>query len=120
MVVDLAMKASWVLNEGRYVGQKGSSHSPGSTGQVAANSHVRLHPRQYLSPLAESSSQPLLDSRARVPCKYLSRPGGCQNSTCPFLHSIDGNKVEDNTVQDAKISENEARRLLFGLRCREC
>lgn len=28
------------------------------------------------------------DSRGQVPCRFLTRHGGCQNSACPFLHDL--------------------------------
>jgi hypothetical protein len=29
------------------------------------------------------------DTRALVPCRFFTHPGGCRNRTCPFSHNID-------------------------------
>lgn len=48
------------------------------------------------------------DTRAKLPCKFLSRPGGCQNSACPYLHLKDDGKTENNSREDSEADENEA------------
>lgn len=62
----------------------------------------------YLSQQDESSPQAPSDSRARVPCKFLSRPGGCQIGSCPYLHAVDGHEVEKSSSQGFELSEDEA------------
>jgi hypothetical protein len=44
------------------------------------------------------------DSRATVPCKFLSRPGGCQNSACPYLHVADEPNAEKRSSQDLEAN----------------
>jgi hypothetical protein len=29
------------------------------------------------------------DTRSTVPCRFLARPGGCQNPSCPFSHEVE-------------------------------
>lgn len=55
----------------------------------------------------ESSPQAPPDSRARIPCKFLSRPGGCQNGSCPYLHAV-GHEVEKSSSQEFEVNEDEA------------
>ena len=62
----------------------------------------------YLGQQDESSPQASSDSRARVPCKYLSRTGGCQKNSCPYLHAVDGHEVEKSSSQDFELNEDEA------------
>lgn len=62
---------------------------------------------RYLGQQDESSPHALSDSRARIPCKYLSRPGGCQNSSCQYLHSVDGHEVERSNPQAFESNEDE-------------
>jgi hypothetical protein len=56
------------------------------------------------------------DSRATVPCRFLSRPGGCQNSSCPYLHVAGEPNAEKSSSQDLGANEEEAstRFLTFG------
>ena len=61
----------------------------------------------YLGQQDESSQAPS-DSRARVPCKFLSRLGGCQNGSCPYLHAVDDHKVEKISRQYFEVNEDEA------------
>lgn len=58
--------------------------------------------------------QPPSDSRARVPCKFLSRPGGCRNDPCPFLHPVDG--LEENSGKDFEGNEDEVSKRSPNLR----
>jgi len=50
------------------------------------------------------SPQVFPDSRAKVPCRFLSRPGGCQKDSCPYLHASDGSKssMSSNQISEAK------------------
>lgn len=54
----------------------------------------------------KSAPQAPSDSRARVPCKFLSHPGGCRNVPCPFLHPVDG--LGENSSKDFEENEDEA------------
>jgi hypothetical protein len=47
------------------------------------------------------SPQSPSDSRATVSCWFLSKPGGCQNSSCPYLHVAD----EHNTPESSRVLE---------------
>ncbi|KAH8701348.1 hypothetical protein GQ44DRAFT_693493 [Phaeosphaeriaceae sp. PMI808] len=51
------------------------------------------------------SSRVLSDSRSDVPCRFFSRPEGCQKSSCPYLHarSVD----EQHSSQDVELDEGE-------------
>lgn len=60
------------------------------------------------------SPQAPSDSRAQVPCKFISRPGGCRNDSCPFLHALDGH--EENSSRDFEENEDEASNLSPNLR----
>ena len=71
------------------------------------NSAAAIHPNDTIS-LGESSHQVPLDSRARVPCKYLSRPGGCQKASCPYLHTANGHEEDKSSSQDFEENEDEA------------
>ena len=66
-----------------------------------------ISPGPRLGQLSENSPEAPSDSRARVPCKFLSRPSGCQNSSCPYLHAIDGHEVEESNSQDLETHEDE-------------
>jgi hypothetical protein len=44
-----------------------------------------------------NSPQAPADSRAKIPCKFLPRPGGCQNGSCLYLHAI---KMSDLSPND--------------------
>jgi hypothetical protein len=48
------------------------------------------------------------DSRATVPCRFLSSPGGCQNSSCPYLHVADEPNAEKSSSQDLEANGEEA------------
>jgi hypothetical protein len=74
--------------------------------QQAHPDTISLDP--YLGQQDESSPQAPSDSRARVPCKFLSRPGGCQNGSCPYLHTVEGHEVEKSSSQDFEVNEDEA------------
>lgn len=81
---------------------------------------VPIHPdaislRPPLSQQDESSPQAPSDSRASVPCKFLSRPGGCQKGSCPYLHAVDDNRVENSSSQDFEIDEDDASSYFYDL-----
>jgi hypothetical protein len=41
------------------------------------------------------------DSRAKIPCRFFSHPGGCHKSVCPYLHVIqDGPQSSQNVEED--------------------
>jgi len=43
------------------------------------------------------------DSRAQVPCRFFSLPGGCRNESCPYLHILgnhEGNRSRDCEEKD--------------------
>ena len=49
-----------------------------------------------LAPLPTQNLQPhqsQSDSRQKVHCKFQLSHGGCQNSSCPYLHDIDSSKT---------------------------
>lgn len=62
----------------------------------------------YQCQVDEGLLQTSSDSRSRVPCKFLSRPGGCQNNSCPFLHTVGGHETEIGDNFDPEIDEDEA------------
>lgn len=81
-------------------------HPPAVVPPQQASDAISLHP--YVSQQDKSSPQAPSDSRARVPCKFLSRPGGCQRGSCPYLHAVDGHEVGKSSSQDFEINEDEA------------
>lgn len=89
----------------------------GSRTQVIDSAHVHSTPDRCLRSPSETPSQAPSDSRAMVPCKYLSRVGGCRKSMCPYSHRMDKNGSEQNSVLDVGIAEKEARRYCS---CRGC
>lgn len=72
----------------------------------------------YLGQQDESSPQAPPDSRARVPCKFLSRPGGCQNGFCPYLHAVEDHEVENSSSQHFEVNEDEVSSYSYDL-CKE-
>ena len=60
------------------------------------NSVAVIHPNDTIS-LGESSHQVLLDSRTRVPCKYLSHPGGCQKASCLYLYTTNSHEEDKSS-----------------------
>lgn len=44
------------------------------------------HPLHHVDLSSKEGSDSQRDSRGQVPCKFLSRPRGCQNNSCPYLH----------------------------------
>jgi hypothetical protein len=62
---------------------------------MASQSSWRVQPQPIsLRPkddgqLQRHTSEAQSDPRAIIPCKYLTRPGGCQNSSCPFFHGVE-------------------------------
>ncbi|KAF2176024.1 hypothetical protein K469DRAFT_682817 [Zopfia rhizophila CBS 207.26] len=73
----------------------------------------RVHPDAtsldpYLGQQDASSPQPPSDSRARVLCKFLSRPGGCQNGSCPYLNAVNGHEVGRGGSRDFEALRQEA------------
>jgi Zinc finger C-x8-C-x5-C-x3-H type (and similar)/Zinc finger domain/RNA-binding, Nab2-type zinc finger len=74
---------------------------------------ISLEP--YLGKQDERSPQAPPDSRARVLCKFLSRPGGCQKDSCVYLHAVDSHEVETSSSQDFEANEDEASSYFFDL-----
>lgn len=73
------------------------------------------HPPAVLSPqqvppesIYLDSPQSVSDSRATVPCRFLSRPGGCLNSSCPYLHVADEAIAVKSSNQDLEANGEEA------------
>jgi hypothetical protein len=67
----------------------------------------------------KSAPQAPTDSRARVPCKFQSRPGGCRNDSCPFLHPVDS--LTENSSRDFEVSNrspNSRQKPILTLRTR--
>ncbi|KAM3076860.1 hypothetical protein ACMFMG_003671 [Clarireedia jacksonii] len=73
---------------------------------------------RYIHPLATPQpvhADPILvdsphlpsDSRATVPCRFLPRPGGCQNNSCPYLHAVDKPNAEKRGSQDLEANGEE-------------
>lgn len=69
-----------------------------------------IHPPAILSPqqvcsnaIFMGSPQLPTDSRASVPCRFLSSFGGCQNTSCPYLHV-----AEKSIREDLEANEEEA------------
>lgn len=54
-----------------------------------------------------STAQATPDSRASVPCKFVSSAGGCRNDPCPYLHPSNGQEAEKAGNQDFEMIENE-------------
>lgn len=74
-----------------------------------------IHPPDTLFPqqvhpgaIFPDSPQLPPDSRATVPCRFLSRPAGCQNSSCPYLHAQDEPNAEKSSSQDLGPNGEEA------------
>lgn len=90
-----------------------------SKGKECRYIHLPAIPQQ-VHPDAVFANPPQLppDSRATVPCRFLPRPGGCQNSSCPYLHVADEPTAEKSSSQDLGASGEEAssRFLTFGAR----
>jgi len=63
-----------------------------------------LHPGKQDEIVPQTPS----DSRARVPCKFLLSPRGCQKDSCPYLHTIDGHEVGKTSSQGFELKEDEA------------
>lgn len=61
----------------------------------------------YLNEQDESPPQALSDSRAAIPCKFLSHPGGCRKDSCPYLHAVEDHEVEQSNSQDIEANEDE-------------
>lgn len=67
-----------------------------------------LSPQQaHLDALFVDSPQLPLDSRATIPCRFISRPGGCQNSSCPYMHVRQEPNVEKSSNQDLEPNEED-------------
>ena len=58
------------------------------------------------------SPKPVLDSRASVPCHFLTLPGGCHNGNCQFLHATDRDGLDKITDQLEALEVDEDVRLL--------
>jgi hypothetical protein len=50
------------------------------------------------------------DTRARVPCKFFLRPGGCRNDPCDFLHTRDGHEAEQRKPLEGDADADEVSR----------
>jgi hypothetical protein len=61
-------------------------HHPqaGTTAQLAARAATGV-PQQEVT-ITPTTSVSREDTRGQIPCKFLTKHGGCQNSACPFLH----------------------------------
>ncbi|KFZ24279.1 hypothetical protein V502_01238, partial [Pseudogymnoascus sp. VKM F-4520 (FW-2644)] len=67
-----------------------------------------LSPQQaHLDALFLDSPQLPPDSRATITCRFLSRPGGCQNSSCQYMHVGHEPNVEKSSSQDLEPNEEE-------------
>jgi hypothetical protein len=75
---------------------------------------ISLEPR--LGQQNKSSHEAATDSRASVPCRYLSLPSGCRNSSCPYLHVEKGHQVEKSS-RDSEPNEDEVS-INFSHQCR--
>jgi hypothetical protein len=62
-----------------------------------------------------SSPQAPSDSRAKVPCKFVSRSGGCRNDSCPYLHAVESPKVDMSTNQGFEVNEEKVNNSSFHL-----
>ncbi|EXJ91896.1 hypothetical protein A1O3_00446 [Capronia epimyces CBS 606.96] len=81
----------------RLVNPDAITHDTGLSQQCESESYPHPHPHA------------IPDSRATVPCKFLSRSGGCRNSSCPYLHTLDGDEVEQASSgnQHVEVTEDE-------------
>jgi hypothetical protein len=70
----------------------------------AISSPQQVHPDAII---VDSPRLPI-DSRATVPCRFLSNFGGCQNSSCPYLHVADEPNAEKSSSQDLEANGEEA------------
>jgi len=63
--------------------------------------HPTTTSSQYIHPVAVTleSAQLPTDTRSAVPCRFLSRPGGCQKTNCPYLHVVDEHNMENTSSQ---------------------
>lgn len=59
----------------------------------------------------ESSRVPS-DSRSSIPCRFFSRPGGCHNDSCSYLHVEHAEDKRRN--EDVQMNEDEVHHLFFG------
>ncbi|KAH8817362.1 hypothetical protein F5884DRAFT_830433 [Xylogone sp. PMI_703] len=63
----------------------------------------------HLDPTAakheEYSSQASPDSRAKIPCRYFFKNGGCTNDPCPYRHAEDGQQTEGTNDEGFEIDE---------------
>ncbi|KAK5266905.1 hypothetical protein LTR99_006137 [Exophiala xenobiotica] len=75
---------------------------PSQEAQADASSTSGLGSRQHTNIFQEPQ-----DSRARVPCRFLSRPGGCRNNPCPFLHAEKDHEAERNNARDVEADEDD-------------
>lgn len=67
-----------------------------------------LSPQQvHPDAICVDSPQLPRDSRATVPCRFLSRPGGCQSSSCPYLHVADELNAEKRSSQGLEANREE-------------
>lgn len=54
------------------------------------------------------STEPFQDSRAKVPCRFFSSPGGCQKGSCPYLHVVQELDRATDGIRSLEIAEIEA------------
>lgn len=53
----------------------------------------------------QKSERTLSDSRAKVPCKFVFIPGGCQRALCPYSHSVDQSAVQKSDTTGSHEEE---------------
>jgi hypothetical protein len=63
---------------------------------------------QCLGQQDKSYPQAPPDSRAKLKCKFFWRPSGCQNSSCPYSHAVDGHELQKSSNEDFDVNEDEA------------
>ena len=78
----------------------GLTLNPTATNFISGSGNIGLDPNHD-----GSSTLTTADSRSMAPCKFFSRPGGCRNSSCPFLHAKENDK--DNIRKEANRNEDE-------------
>ncbi|TVY34267.1 ATP-dependent RNA helicase DEAH12-like protein [Lachnellula subtilissima] len=76
-------------------------HAPTVTPPEQVHSDTNLANPSLDSP-SGSSLPKALDSRAEVACSFMSRPGGCQKDSCPYLHTANEHGMEISATQDIK------------------
>jgi len=85
----------------------------------AQSQHVSpdtVSPDSFLHQQGEKSPRSRSDSRSTVPCKFVSRSGGCQNASCPYLHPSSSQEAENVGHQDFDGGEDEVTAALISMR----